>query len=128
MAPTSKDGSRRGNCPLFGEEAVTRREGRAQTKGVCEGDWRASSVPAAAVIPAPRVSMVDAAVKKSVVVLRLQGAGRARRRRRGWRSGQGARNRRARDEMARTPPGRAAAKAALLDASGDQGRRLEDRK
>lgn len=66
MAPTSKDGSRRGNCPLFGGggyEAC----GRAQCKGLREGDWRASSVPAAAVIPAPRVSTVDAAVKGSVV-------------------------------------------------------------
>ena len=67
MAPTSKDGSRRENCPLFGEEAVTRHDGRAHRKAVREGDWRASSVPAAAVIPTPRVSMVDAAVKKSVV-------------------------------------------------------------
>ena len=41
--------------------------GRAHCKDVREGDWRASSVPAAAVIPTPRVSMVDAAVKKSVV-------------------------------------------------------------
>lgn len=73
MAPTSKDGSRRGNCPLFWEEAVTRREVRAQTRWLCEGDWRASSVPAAAVIPTPRVSMVDAAVKKSVVVLGCNG-------------------------------------------------------
>ena len=40
---------------------------RAHGKEVREGDWRASSVPAAAVIPTPRVSMVDAAVKKSVV-------------------------------------------------------------
>lgn len=30
--------------------------------------WRASRVPAAAVIPAPGVSMVDAAVKRSVVL------------------------------------------------------------
>lgn len=42
---------------------------RAQDRSVREGDWRASSVPAAAVIPTPRVSMVDAAVKTSVVVL-----------------------------------------------------------
>lgn len=67
MAPTSKDGSRRGNCPLFGEEAVTRHEGRAHCTDVREGDWRASSVPAAAVIPTPGVSTVDAAVKRSVV-------------------------------------------------------------
>jgi hypothetical protein len=32
-------------------------------------DWRASLVPAAAVIPTPRVCMRDAAVKTSVVVL-----------------------------------------------------------
>jgi len=31
-------------------------------------NWRASLVPAAAVIPTPRVCMRDAAVKKSVVV------------------------------------------------------------
>jgi len=31
--------------------------------------WRASRVPAAAVIPAPIVSMVNAAVKKSVVLI-----------------------------------------------------------
>jgi len=67
MAPTSKDGSRRENCPLSCEEAVMRRDGRAYGKDVSEGDWRASSVPAAAVIPTPRVSMVDAAVKGSVV-------------------------------------------------------------
>ena len=67
MAPTSKDGSRRENCPLPRGEAVTRRGGRAHCKCVREGEWRASSVPAAAVIPTPRVSMVDAAVKKSVV-------------------------------------------------------------
>lgn len=67
MAPTSKDGSRRENCPLSREEAVTRRSGRTHRSSVCEGDWRASSVPAAAVIPTPRVSMVDAAVKTSVV-------------------------------------------------------------
>lgn len=31
-------------------------------------NWRASLVPAAAVIPTPRVCMRDAAVKKSVVI------------------------------------------------------------
>jgi len=67
MAPTSKDGSRRENCPLFCEEAVRGRDGRMHCKDVRECDWRASWVPAAAVIPTPRVSMVDAAVKKSVV-------------------------------------------------------------
>lgn len=32
-------------------------------------NWRASLVPAAAVIPTPRVCMRDAAVKKSVVFI-----------------------------------------------------------
>jgi len=35
-------------------------------------NWRASLVPAAAVIPTPRVCMRDAAVKKSVVFWRNQ--------------------------------------------------------
>lgn len=38
-------------------------------------NWRASLVPAAAVIPTPRVCMRDAAVKKSVVDDRKQGSG-----------------------------------------------------
>lgn len=67
MAPTSKDGSRRGNCPLLGGEAVRRRGAWAHCKCVRERERRASSVPAAAVIPTPRVSAVDAAVKTSVV-------------------------------------------------------------
>lgn len=75
MAPTSKDGSRRENCPLFGEEAVMRRK-LSSTVNKCVVDWRASLVPAAAVIPTPRVSMVDAAVKKSVVLcMQLKGTG-----------------------------------------------------
>lgn len=45
---------------------------RMHCKCVREGDWRASSVPAAAVIPTPRVSTVDAAVKKSVVVAAIK--------------------------------------------------------
>lgn len=32
MAPTSKDGSRRGNCPLFSEETVMRRGSRVECK------------------------------------------------------------------------------------------------
>lgn len=56
-------------------------------------------MPAAAVIPAPRVSTVDAAVKGSVVGLRRKGAARRRTGRRGLRSGRGARYGRARDEM-----------------------------
>lgn len=105
-----------------------RREGRARSKDARERYWRASLVPAAAVIPTPGVSMVDAAVKKSVVVVQLQRAAQGRGGCRGLRSGQGARYGRARDEMAKTPSGPAAAQAVPLDASGDQGRRLEDRK
>lgn len=45
MAPTSKDGSRRGNCPLSDEEAVTRRgRDRSKEPGVrLEGKHGASS-------------------------------------------------------------------------------------
>lgn len=47
MAPTSKDGSRRGNCPLFGEEAVTRREWKGalqrRARRRLEGKFGASS-------------------------------------------------------------------------------------
>ncbi len=41
-------------------------------------DWRARLVPAAAVTPAPRVSVVDAAVKKSVVKTAGMGGDRDR--------------------------------------------------
>lgn len=66
MATTSKDGSRRETCPIY-EEAVMGRELVVRCR---ETDlyWRARRVPAAAVIPAPRVSMVNAAVKRSVVL------------------------------------------------------------
>ena len=73
MAPTSMDGSRRENCPLLSEEAVMRHKEWINSKKVYESNWRASSVPAAAVIPTPRVSMIDAAVKKSVVVYAMKG-------------------------------------------------------
>ena len=45
MAPTSMDGSRRENCPLSGEEAVTRRERRRCKKPAdrLEGKFGASS-------------------------------------------------------------------------------------
>lgn len=46
MAPTSKDGSRRENCPLFREEAVMRREASGHSKQVLsslEGKFGASS-------------------------------------------------------------------------------------
>lgn len=68
MAPTSKDGSRRGNCPLVVVEAVMKRRESPEIRGLWEWNWRASLVPAAAVIPTPRVCVRDAAVKKSVVV------------------------------------------------------------
>jgi len=48
-------------------------KGRIEGKEVNESDWRASSVPAAAVIPTPRVSVIDAAVKKSVVRFAREG-------------------------------------------------------
>lgn len=83
MAPTSKDGSRRGTCPLFGEEAATGRERRAHGREVRGGDRRASSVPAAAVIPTPGVSVVDAAVKAPAVWPRRKRVGNGRVRRDG---------------------------------------------
>lgn len=95
---------------------------------VSGGDRRASTVPAAAVIPAPGVSVVDAAVKTSAVGLGRKHAAQGRVRRNGWRSGPGARYGRARDEMAKTPSGPTAAQAAPRDASGDQGRRPEYRR
>lgn len=64
--------------------------GRTHGREVCESDWRASSVPAAAVIPTPRVSMMDAAVKKSVVMVQLNGVDQGRMWCNGWRIGQGA--------------------------------------
>jgi hypothetical protein len=45
---------------------MRRMKEEADDERVC-GYWRASRVPAAAVIPAPMVSMVNAAVKMSVV-------------------------------------------------------------
>jgi hypothetical protein len=74
MATTSKEGSRRATCPIF-------REGGSEgmcfltifsliKNSLCKayGEyWRASLVPAAAVIPAPLVYIKVAAVKKFVV-------------------------------------------------------------
>lgn len=85
-------------------------------------------MPAAAVIPTPGVSVVDAAVKAPAVGARRTRGGSGRGRREGWRSGQGARYARARDEMARTPRGPTEAKAVPRDASEDQGRRSEERR
>lgn len=66
MATTSKDGSRRETCLILIGEAVMRSKMFSKCKCVVIY-WRASRVPAAAVIPAPVVSMVNAAVKMSVV-------------------------------------------------------------
>lgn len=55
-------------------------------------------VPAAAVIPTPRVCVRDAAVKRSVVIAAKEGN-----RIRQWMSRWGARDTRARDEMPRPP-------------------------
>ena len=51
---------------LLGEVAKRRVDTVGDGKGVCE-DWRASLVPAAAVIPAPGAHIFVAAVKMSVV-------------------------------------------------------------
>lgn len=85
-------------------------------------------MPAAAVIPAPGVSVVDAAVKTSAVGPRRKQAAQWRVGRDGWQSGPGALNGQARDEMAKTLPGQTEAQAAPWDASGDQGRRPEERR
>lgn len=85
-------------------------------------------MPAAAVIPAPGVSVVDAAVKGSAVGRRRKRAGQRRVGRDGWRSGQGAQYASARDEMAKTRRGLTAAQAAPRDASEDEGRRPEYRR
>lgn len=71
---------------------------------------------------------MDAAVKAPAVGARRMRGGNGRERREGWRSGQGARYARARDEMARTPRGPTEAKAVPRDASEDQGRRPEERR
>lgn len=76
-------------------------------------------MPAAAVIPTPRVSMMDAAVKKSVVMVQLNGVDQRRMWCNGWRIGQGVQYTWARDEITKTLRGLSEAKAALLDESMD---------
>jgi len=73
MATMSKDSSRRETCLISG--ALVCVGGGSYGKFVCDVHflcvhvyWRASRVPAAAVIPAPIVSVVYAAVKMPVVV------------------------------------------------------------
>jgi len=68
MATTSKDGSRRATCLILVGGSYETCDAMALVKRVLLY-WRASRVPAAAVIPAPVVSMVNVAVKKSVVDL-----------------------------------------------------------
>jgi hypothetical protein len=50
-----------------GEAARRRTKEERGRVAASESDWRASLVPAAAVIPAPEGSVVDAAVKRSAV-------------------------------------------------------------
>ena len=73
MAPTSKDGSRRENCPLFVEETVMRRVCKSgEQTSLCNATRGQVLVPAAAVTPTLEVPIVDAAVKKSVVVAAIK--------------------------------------------------------
>jgi len=81
MATTSKEGSRHANCPMLRHSLVRQRRTAAiplvlVTSGTWNGcnpntvmsiNWRASLVPAAAVIPAPRAYTDIAAVKTLVV-------------------------------------------------------------
>jgi hypothetical protein len=80
MATTTKVGSRRANCPMHSQSARQQRTATVPSvlsiSGTCDGcnpntvmrtDWRASLVPAAAVIPAPRANTNIAAVKTLVV-------------------------------------------------------------
>ena len=75
MATTATVGSRCVNYPIQILEGSYRKfvardlsPTQPNTFKHCVFNWRASLVPAAAVIPTPRVCMRDAAVKKSVVV------------------------------------------------------------
>lgn len=79
MATTSKEGSRRVNYPILTQGGSDNKsqcgtmfcnwiENNVQTLSI--NNWRASLVPAAAVIPAPRVYTKAVAVKKLVVNFR----------------------------------------------------------
>ncbi len=88
MATSSMEGSRRANCPMPRPSARQRREIatlRANACGDCNDvyldqraiiNWRASLVPAAAVIPAPIAYIKVVAVKKLVVGFRVRGCGK----------------------------------------------------
>jgi hypothetical protein len=75
MATTSKEGSRRANYPILINELATRdnrvnyidHSNEGFIKISSSSNWRASLVPAAAVIPAPVVYIKFVAVKKLVV-------------------------------------------------------------
>ena len=76
MATTSKEGSRRENYPMltqwgsdkkYQHGAFLSHDGNDQNVNRFDSNWRASLVPAAAVIPAPIMYIIVAAVKKFVV-------------------------------------------------------------
>jgi len=86
MATTTKVGSRRANCPIQKHSVRQRRTATilliffiSRTWNGCNPNtvmsinWRASLVPAAAVIPAPRAYTNIAAVKTPVVCHRVAG-------------------------------------------------------
>ena len=78
MATTSKEGSRRVNYPILTQGGSDNKsqcgtmfcnwiENNVQTLSI--NNWRASLVPAAAVIPAPRVYIKAVAIKTLVVYI-----------------------------------------------------------
>lgn len=74
MATTATVGSRCVNYPILSQEGSYRKfvawgfpQTQTNTCKYCVFNWRASLVPAAAVIPTPRVYLNVAAVKKLVV-------------------------------------------------------------
>ena len=77
-ATTSKEGSRRANYPIptrggsdnkyrYGPPSEARNRNENDSNPLTRNDWRASLVPAAAVIPAPTAYIKVVAVKKLVV-------------------------------------------------------------
>ena len=85
MATTSKEGSRRANYPILTQggsdkkyqyEALLSCNWNEHNSKSCSSiDWRASLVPAAAVIPAPIAYIKVVAVKKLVVGFLLRTTG-----------------------------------------------------
>ena len=85
MATTSKEGSRRVNYPILTQGGSDKKY-RCGAFGFCNRNeynlnpltrinWRASLVPAAAVIPAPRAYIKVVAVKKLVVEFLINAPG-----------------------------------------------------